>query len=406
MSNIKTDYNQVGLLAKAIMILMILCSMDFIRLNYYWIFIAFLLLIVIYHGKLYVDANLGVLLLFSFSMLIFNSTYQQSITNMLKPFVFPIAYCIGYNVVFVPSSSNSKLDISERNVERAVFLVSIGSMTHFALNAYINNSANSRNVIDFWSRSASSATGQAALASIMIGVVVAFLLSNSNKKKKVVALVSLALIVIYNLVLAGRTIFVVLLIVFAFAFIYKAINEKKKIFKLTLIVIALCVAVFFLYENDVLGIKTTVELSNFYDRFVSGDITTELNEDSRFEHKLEYAKHMLGYPFGGGNIRALLNFSAHDLYLDTYDESGVFAFLFIVIYIVSSIARIVRCMRNKNISFQVRMLLACVYLSINIIFWLEPIIRGMHWLLTSYCFVDGAVTRMLKKECGEKLLVK
>lgn len=397
MSNIKNDYNRVGLLVKVIMILMILCSMDFIRLNYYWIFIAFFLFIVICHGKLYVDADLGVLLLFSFSMLIFNSTYQQSITSMLKPFVFPIAYCIGYNVVFVPSSSKSKLDISERNVERAVFLVTIGSMTHFVLNAYINNSADSRNVIDFWSRSASSATGQAALASITIGVVAAFLLSNSNKKQKVVALASLALIVIYNLILAGRTIFVVLLFVFAFAFIYKMINEKKKIFKLTLILIAVCVALFFCYENDVFGIKTTVESSNFYDRFVSGDVTTELNEDSRFEHKLEYTKHMLDYPFGGGNIRTLLGFSAHDLYLDTYDESSVFAFLFIVIYIVSSIVRIVRCMRNENISFQVRILLACVYLSINIIFWIEPIIRGMHWLLMSYCFIDGAVARMMKR---------
>ena len=42
--------------------------------------------------------------------------------------------------------------------------------------------------------------------------------------------------------------------------------------------------------------------------------------------------------------------------------------------------------------------IVCVYLVCNIQFWLEPIIRGVPWLLATYCFIDGTVTNLLGQE--------
>ncbi len=396
MPSLRSKIKGLNPFVELIMLLMFLGAMDFFKLNYYLVFIAFAVFIVVSGRKICLNANLCVLILFSLSVLIFNSYYQQSITNIFKPFVFPIAYCIGYNIRFASASPDeSRTVVQERNTEKVILIAALGSMTHFLLNAIINREASDRNVIDFWSKGESSATGQAALASIMIGVVIAFLFSNVGVGRKLIAITALAFIVAYNLVLAGRTIFVLLLIVAAFALVQKTVYTPKKLFKIVLAVLVLCIVLAVAYSNDAFGIRSAVEQSNFYDRFVGGDVVTELDDDSRLDHKIEYIKRLFDHPFGGGHIYEELKFSSHDLYFDTHDENGIFALLFIVIYIISSGVRAIKCMRNKHFSFRTRQLVACVYLSVNIIFWLEPIMRGMHWMLVAYCFIDGAVSRML-----------
>ena len=102
--------------------------------------------------------------------------------------------------------------------------------------------------------------------------------------------------------------------------------------------------------------------------------------------------------WGGENINTLFGHRAHDLYLDTYDEAGLIALITIAIYIICSLSRMVKCLKCKSLSTQVKLLIACVYVACNIQFWLEPILRGVPWLLASYCFIDGAVSRLIKNE--------
>ena len=65
-----------------------------------------------------------------------------------------------------------------------------------------------------------------------------------------------------------------------------------------------------------------------------------------------------------------------------------------------------KCLVDKNIDFGVRQLVLCVYFVINIQFWLEPIIRGMPWLLASYCFMDGTVNTLLRNSQTEEGLLE
>ena len=93
-----------------------------------------------------------------------------------------------------------------------------------------------------------------------------------------------------------------------------------------------------LYNLDLFGVKTAYESSNFYYRFTNEQA---IEEDARMTHKLAYLNYLLDYPWGGGNIRELYGHSAHDLYLDTYDESSIIAFITIIIYIILSLGRMI-----------------------------------------------------------------
>ena len=157
-----------------------------------------------------------------------------------------------------------------------------------------------------------------------------------------------------------------------------------------LAVLALIVIAF---RYNLLGIRSAFENSAFYERFY-GEESINLGEDSRLDKKLYYLSHLLEFPFGGLHLRSEVSF-AHDLYLDTYDEASIFAFVAVVAYMVSSLVRMFKCLSRKYLPFEFRQLVFCTYLVLHIEFWIEPILQGMPWLFASFCLIDGAVTRIL-----------
>lgn len=372
-------------------------SLNLINRYYYCIYIAALLFLVSPRRKICFNFTFVTLICLSLSILIFDPSSQTMITSMIKPFTYPLCYLMGLCMFTYGNQQSNDLLKEEKRTSAIVLVIAAGVMLHFILNMFTNWGITTRHVIDFWTKNEMSATGQATLACIMIAVAAAFIFSKVGKAKKIIAIVSLLTILSYNLILAGRTIFVLMLIVLGFAFLYNLYENKISWESVSLIIVVVVVVILLLtlYNNNVFGVKDTFEASNFYDRFLGGDNTQDLDDDSRFHNKLYYVEHFFDSMLGGGHIRAEFGHSAHDLYLDTYDESGIFALLSVVIYIFASIGRAAQCALNKNISFKTRLLILCVYLVVNIQFWLEPIMRGVPWLFAAYCLIDGAVTRLL-----------
>lgn len=387
---------------KLFMLIMLACiflsALNFIDRYYVFIFIALLFFIITPGRKANMNSSAVVLVLFSTSMLIFNPTSQTMFTNMIRPFTFPLCYIMGANLFVRKEDSIISLDREERRTSMVIYILTIGVMIHFLLNMMTNWGASDRNVIDFWTKDDASATGQAVLACLMIGVAIAFLFTKVGKLKKTIAIIALSIIVIYNLILAGRTIFSLIIITTAFALICTCIYNRSKISKIAIIAVIVVLALLILYNLDAFGIRTMFESSNFYDRFFGGSYSQDIEDDSRMEHKLVYLRYFFDFPWGGGNIRELYGHFAHDLYLDTYDESSIFALITIVIYIIQSLRRMITCLRTQSLTFKTRLLIACVYMVCNVQFFLEPIMRGVPWLLASYCFIDGAVTNLLSQE--------
>lgn len=343
--------------------------------------------------RLNLNFSFAILVFFSLSLIVFNANYQGGIADIIKAFYFPFGYLMGISL-FIDEQETDLLSV-EKKTRLAIYVVAIGSFVHFCLNMLVNLGRTNRAVIEFWSREELSATGQATFASLIIAVIAATLFSDTSKKKKGFAIAALVLVILYNLILSGRTLFVLIAVALIVAYFYKSYVKKINIIKTCAILVVSVAVLLSLYNANAFKMKTTFERSNFYDRFFGGDVTQDIDEDSRMEHKTYYITHLGDSMFGGGHLREAYGHSAHDLYLDTYDESGIFAALLIIFYILASLIRMIQCLKNKRISLETRQLVLCIYLIVNIMFFMEPIIRGMPWLLFSYCFIDGAIAHLL-----------
>lgn len=392
---LRIRYKPIGVMQAAILLCLFLATLNFINRYYYFVFIAFGLFCVSRSGQLrmYIPAGISLLVL-ALSWIIFAPGLTASVFNMVKPFTYVLCYIMGYTM----SDTDSQNDKTEYNRFYVVICtVAAGSFLHYLLNWVANiNTYDSRNVADIWTGTVIAATGQAAMACLPLALALAGIFSKSSQKIKIVSFGILAIVVGYNLILSGRTLFVLIIVVAAVAFLHRLVREQSGKIK-TVLSMALLIAVIILaYRIDLFGIRTTVENSLFYDRFF-GDRAIELDEDGRMDKKLYHLRHMLQYPFGGANIREQIGY-AHDIYLDTYDEAGIFALLSLLFYIAQAIGSLWKCVSNKCIPFAVRQTVLCLYVLVLIEFMVEPILQGMPWFFASFCFIDGYVRRIVQQQ--------
>ena len=384
-------------------ILLFLAALNVFNLYVYLLLLVTAIFVVTPKRVVSVNASLGWLFLFALAMVIFNPSMRKGPYEMVTAFLYPLCYFVGTGLVFSRKDRNA----TYKATERIILILALGTFGHYLLNWLFNRNMAieaDRSVVDVWSNSVLSATGQATFACLAIGVLSAFLFSRVGAKKKTLAVFLLVVVLLFNLILAGRTSFALLIILLSFALLHYLVAHKKARVKTILIVLLIVVLILVLYNANAFNIKRMVEMSNFHNRFVSGDTIQEIDDDSRLENKLAYLERFGDHFFGGGHIYKDFGHSAHDLYLDTYDDAGIFALIAILAYIIASLGRMLRCLRSKTISFELKQLIVCVYLVVNIQFWLEPIMRGMPWLLAFYCLIDGVVTSLLCSESEEKSL--
>lgn len=348
---------------------------------------------VLLNQKLSFSKNIVPVLFFSVSLMVFWETAHEGIMPMIRTFLFPLCFFLGYN--FLRKQADNKQ--REHAFFVVVFVLALGTWAHLGLNAITSVGSQSRNTVDIWTQEVRAATGQAGLGIIMLGLTIAVLFSETRRWAKLAALVALGVIMWYNLVLAGRTLIVVAAITAAMALIYRFCANSKGKLKLLLTVLFVVALILILYANDSFGLRTAVEESNLYQRF-TGKYAQDVSETGRTERKLAYLPYLFDYPFGGGKIHVLAGGYAHDLYLDTYDEAGVFALLAVVVFVVQSVVVAFRMLRSQRFSFNTKMLVLCLFLCFHMEFIVEPILAGLDWLLAFYCMIYGAMTSMVDSQ--------
>lgn len=379
-----------------IVFFLFLGAMNFITRYYYWFFIAFFLFS-FFVAKFRIDRAGFALLGLSISLLIFGPLEGSGITSILKPFIYVLCYLMGGSFLQSYKNDDDKKHNATAFSTMAIILAS-GLFIHLVLNLSINMGSADRNTIDFWIGEVISATGQATLACLPIAVICAILFSDNQRWKKMLAVCALIVILYYNLILAGRTAFLFVLFGAMLALIYALWGDKehKNIFKAKLllgIMVAILVAVI-LYSNNFLNIKDIVEGSNFYQRFF-GKWGMDMDEDGRGDYKLIYLQNMWGHFWGGGHIHEIADGYAHDIFLDTYDQAGIFALISMIIYIITSFKNFWRCVMNRSLDFKFRQFVLCIYFICYVQFMIEPVLQAMQWLFAIFCFLDGMLRSYL-----------
>ncbi len=387
------------LLDIAIYLLLFFSAFNFMGLWHYYLFLAIIFAFCKKEFTVSFDGALFALVTLSLSIVIFDRTASISVLTMIKQFVYPLSYVVGY--IFI---SNKKTRFGFNEAEnvllRCIVLFALGTLLHIGINIYINPEVElSRNLIDIWSGEILAATGQAAFTIFPICLCSTIIFSSSKLFYKLISVAVLIYIVWANFKLACRTIMVLVVVALLIAGIYYIINKSnasKKLYALIgVAVIAGCL--FVAFQNNVLGIHDAYIESDYYLR-IENYKQTQLVEDPRFDYKMEYIERMVQNPFGGAKTHREIRSYAHDLFLDTYDDASVFAFLAVVAFIIISIRNLVKVLKNKNLSFIFRQLFLSVSVICYMEFMIEPILRGLPWLLALFCFMHGAVACLLKSD--------
>ena len=382
----KTEYT-------LIVLFLFLAAMNFYAKFFYFVFAAFIVLILL-EKNLKVNLNTVPYLLLGINMAIYNA--DEGILSALRCLAYVFCYMIGCNLLMNAPRDDSlnnaeSLRIIQKRGYTVLSAICWGAFIHYMLNFLINyNSLLGRNTNDIWTGERLSATIQAAIACLMTGFAVSMVICPTKKIFRFIGIVSVIGIMAYNLMLAGRTLLFMLVIVFAVGFIYFLANTKNQAQKseALIIVIVISVVALLLFILNVGGIQDYVFGSNLFLRF--DGIDENLFGGERIRRKILFLQNALKYPLGGLHLRERFGY-AHDLLLDAYDEYG-FIELIILIFILSlGIKNLVQICKNKDLDVSFRLSYLCVYVSILLEFCIEPIFEGVPWLFVCYCLINGCV---------------
>jgi len=384
-----------------ILLLLFFGNMNVGNLYFYFIFLACFVCIFVHSRNVKIDILFVVLTLFSLCYLVAFPGARNSLTTIIKQFIYPMSYLIGLNFT-KQVTEQSELRINEQKLSAFFVVPAIGMFVHYLLNLLVNYSSISRNTIDIWTDKVISATGQACLAVLATAVFFSMLFCGESKTKKLVALFGLLVIFAYNLVLAGRTLLLLMVIVFCVSFGYKVqFSNRKQKAKTIFLVMIVVLSVFAIYVQDLFGVRNWILGSNLSNRFDRMNFM----DDSRLINKYLYVRNMLKYPLGGGLLRKDIGGYAHELYLDTYSDSGILGYTLIVCFVVASVVRWWRFLKRIALGREIKLLVLCLYLVTLIQFHLEPILQGMPWLFSSFCFYSGLISGVRKEYCNEDYCV-
>lgn len=372
-----------------IVLLMFLAGMNMFAKHFYFIFAAFAISLFVFRDTK-LNGTLFVLLIFSLSYIIFYDFFSSGIMGMLRRLGFPMCYFVGYNFILRDSSVIEDETKPEYNMIFPIMAMPLGAVVHFFINYLLNRGSEERNNIDVWTNEIMSATGQGALAILGIGVFVALIFSNYKKIVKILAVIGLTLILLYNLVLAGRTILIITigLLLIGCAYKLRHSNSEKKT-KILFAVIALVLLAIIAYSNNWFGLRDIITDSNLFKRFEEENI----KEDQRGSLKMQYLKNLFLFPWGGGRLNDFVGGYAHDLFLDAYSDAGIITVVFLLAFVIASIAQTVKFVLKTTASYNIKLMVICVNIAALACFLVEPIMQGMAWMFSSYCFIQGVVAK-------------
>ncbi|MBQ9082616.1 MAG: hypothetical protein IJY28_03845 [Clostridia bacterium] len=373
-------------------ILLFLAAMNFAAKFFYFVFLAFLLLCLI-QRRIKMDRGAWIYLLLGVLTALYNM--NEGILSMIRCFAPFCFYLVGINLAAAADGGRLETQDIGRSVQtcdRVLMVTAFGSFTHFIANYIYNFGQNLwRNTNDIWTGAPMAATGQGALACLMVGLLTAMLFFPLKPWHRAAGAANAVLLVLYSMVLAVRTPLVMLLIMVFIALAYHFIRARSASLRTAYVLgAALAVVIALLaYLLNIGGLQDYVLSTPMFERF-TGSLGAFTDNSSRTEAKLAFLRDALDYPLGGLHLQAKYGF-AHDLLLDGYDEYGIFGLILLSAVLITGICKLCQVLRCDGIRMESKMTLLLVYLAILLEFTMEPILAGMQWLFACYCLINGVM---------------
>ena len=292
-----------------------------------------------------------------------------------------LAYTAGWCAI-----ENGKKDT--RLIVSFLAFIIIGYGIHALLNYSINVGRVRWELQDFFSGQFRAATGSGCINTLILSVFIYLIVIEKNRVLKVAGLALFIIGVLYALLLGSRTQFIIFAIVNGIILIAIEIEKHGAKGGIWIIVIFAVIAgiCFYLYTNDVLGIKTYIDASNLMQRHVDARALQEADQ-YRISSVFRGFSTMFDYPFGGLIGEAYY----HNMWLDIGRIAGLIPFLIMTSYSIVTLAHVIRIFFDRTNKARIRYLLLSVYLGVMINFFVEPILEGLLDFFLIFCFINGMV---------------
>lgn len=378
--------------------ILFILSMNF--LNKFFIltlvFIGFLLINRL-NSKLFFNRNFIFLMFFCSTYVIFgsrNSEVIYGINAIFKIFLYLASYFTG---VILLKYTDFRIN---KELIKYLLAIAFGTCIHGILNFIINYKryglfSSVHAFTDIWTNQIRATTGQNVTFCIFIGALFYLVYIQKKVALKIIAILTLTCIILYNFMTAGRMVFFILLLVFSICGMAYIKLSKNKSFRTMSYILITITGLVILFNLNVFGIKDLWLQSSLYMRVSLKGNYWGVMEDSRLDRVTLYLDNLSYYPFGGNYMRSRFSY-AHNLILDTYDTVGIVSTLFLLAFLINSIKNVLKIFNNKHISLEIKILLIGIFSAVIIQFMIEPILEGSPWLFVLYCMMTGMVDRYLR----------
>lgn len=308
---------------------------------------------------------------------------EFSIQGILYYFVCPLlAYLAGWVIIDVRS------DEIEITIRKVIIAILLGFAIHAFLNYSINIGHQRWELQDYFTGNIRGATGSGCINTLALSLMAYIIVIEKKKLNKIIGLGCTVVSILYAFLLGTRTQFIILFAV-SFVFLVSYLFEKyglKSAAILTAIVLILVGAAFYLYTNNIFGIKVYVDTSNLMARYQVGS-GLQTADSYRTSSVLRGLDNLLNYPLGG--LKATSYY--HNLWLDVGRVAGILPFVLMVAYTVMINTHVIQIIKSKKIDGWMRYLIMCVYLGIQINFFVEPVLEGLLDFFLIFTLINGMV---------------
>lgn len=332
----------------------------------------------IFNKKIFLDKE--VIVLFA-GMFIYSVISQVSAEWVIKLTLLPsLFYYYGKSIIIMQDQNGRN-----QRSKVAIVVVALGLFIGSILNAvswYQYGFENGRVWGEFWTGQILPAT-QHIFWSLLIIALVFYGIYYWKKSPILNGIFVLGGLwsVWFSLVTGSRTIVLIFGIVLLLNIIlycyFNWKDEKKKscIIKYVIIMAVISVLLVAAYIVNIGGIFTPLKDSYMWTR--NGGILHNI----RFQAQLSVFKQLFHHPFGGNHMEVAGLSSAHNVWLNIANTSGVLPFSLIVVYTIFMFWNLVKFVKRQKTAQEIKYLLVSVYISLFLYYMVEPALDAnvMYW---------------------------
>lgn len=322
-------------------------------------------------------------------LLLFGAGYStigvQTISSLLMHTAVPfLTMCAGW-VLYEMGRDRQK------NMIRLLIAVAVGFAVHASLNYFVNVGRSRFMLRDFFSGMSEAATGLGAVNTYVVSLIGYWIFVEKRLAVKLIALACSIPTLLSLLLLGTRTQMIILISMTALTLLIYTFERhgKTALVRVAAILAVLALAAMAVYQNNLFGIRTTIDASTLLMRLQDTSVGQLRSDAYRINSVWNGIVSLIENPLGHVDHNYF-----HNMWLDIGRVGGWIPFIGIMVFSVVVLFHLVKIMKSPWLRTELRYLLFCLIIGAMINFLAEPIIEGMVDFFYSHVLIVGMMEAM------------